>query len=224
MNAPSLAAGLARPAGNVSAANRYRAMIYMVIACAAYIVSAPLTAQGYQLSGHLTCHASQFQVFCRYPQDSSFDVATYLCIGSLAAIAMAITAAFHKSSPYYPLVMFFGNVALFAILYDVLAHEPVQSSSKLTNDTFNTLRFAITASFALVFYIARHARIPAWSAVLAIGLSYVAVYLIGLLFFYISAKIMGATEIYLLFMLYAFGGFSIHIMTIAQMFTHIRSA
>lgn len=121
--------------------------------------------------------------------------------------------------PWYPLVATFCAIALGVVAYDTVVGRDVVDGEKLANDTFNTLRFAMLASFLLLFHLMRGMRSKLLGVAGAIVASYAAVVLAALAFHELAHGLIGSTKLFVLFVVYAFGGFGIHIMAICTLFS-----
>ena len=90
------------------------------------------------------------------------------------------------------------------------------------NDTFNTLRFAVTASLLLTFQLGRHVRMPLAGVVAATIASNLAVIAAAAVYVAFAEHLIGTARLFLLFVVYAFGGFGLHVMAIATLFSSSR--
>lgn len=194
-----------------------RTLLYALTAFAAYVVSAPFLVAAMAALGQ-QCLYARFQTYCRYAEGASYDADPYMLTALAIGVILIVARLRFRSCPWYPLLMIFGSVALAAIAYDALLQRPLIQGDKIINDTFNTLRFAILASFLLVFLIARRMSFRWTGVIAAVSGSYIASAAVCGLFQTIGPHVIGATRLYLLFILYAFGGFSLHLMAVSVLF------
>lgn len=198
-----------------------RPLLHAVVAVAAYAASAPLIVVAMSQLGR-PCVYNQMQTYCRYGDAYEYEALPYFLTASVLAAIMLIARIWFRPRPWYPLIIVFGSVALFAMAYDTILQRPVIQGDKIINDTFNTLRAAIMASFLLVFLVARRMTFSFAGVVRAVAFSFIAAGAVSALFQQISPHVIGATRLYLLFLLYAFGGFGLHMMTVSSLFAKGR--
>lgn len=196
----------------------YQGLVRTGMAAAAYVASAPLLAAALSMRG-ASCSYSMMQTYCRLDGPVSYDPVVYgaLALSVVAMFALARLRAHDR--PWYPLIATFSTLVLAVIAYDTLVGRDVVDGEKLANDTFNTLRFAMLASFLLLFRLMRGMSASLMATAAAIVGSYTAVVLAALAFSDLADNLIGATKLFVLFVVYAFGGFGIHIMTICTLFS-----
>jgi hypothetical protein len=187
---------------------------------AAYAAAAPATALAFATTG-TGCAYRQFMTDCDF-DSHSFDPAAYGMIALVTAVAMVIVQLKAQHKVWYPIAMLFGTLLLATVCYDVVLRRPVIGADKIVDDTFNTLRFAIMASSLLVFLIARRVRMSIPGTIVTIVASNGAAIAVALVFREVSVHVTGTTKLYLLFLLYAFGGFGAHIMATSWLFSSGR--
>lgn len=195
--------------------------LYAVLALSAFIVSAPLTASLFAGEG-MRCSHTLVQLYCAYGVNAAYNPVTYAALATVTAGVMAVAFIFARARSAFPVITLFGTLMLLAIAYDSLLQLPVINASKLANDTFNTLGFVMLASFWFLFFLARGYAFHPLRAVLAIIVSFAMIYFGRVSYVIVSQQTIGATRLYLLFLIYAFGGFSIHLMMLSAMLTTAR--
>lgn len=195
----------------------HAALAYMAIAGVAYAASAPLLATALTATG-ADCGYAVLQTTCSFGDRSTYDPTAYAALAGAIAAAMLWARLRAYDRPWYPLIATFGVIALAVALYDTVVGRSVIGGDKLANDTFNTLRFAVLASFLLVFHLAKPVRLGVAGPLVAIASSLMGVLLAGVAFQAFSGHLMGATQLFVLFVVYAFGGFGIHLMAVSTMF------
>jgi hypothetical protein len=193
------------------------AIVYMAIAVAAYAASAPIVASVLTMAG-TSCTSGLVTTACAFGRQTSFDPAVYGALATAATGALLWARLSAHDRPWYPLVATFSLIALGAMAYDATFARPVIGGEKLSNDTFDMLRMTVLASFLLVFGLGRHIRYDLFRAVSAIAVSLAGLVIAELAFQAFSGHLVGATQMFMIFMLYAFVGFGIHLMAVSNMF------
>lgn len=193
------------------------ALIHMAIAGVAYAASAPLLASALTATG-ARCGYAVLQTTCSFGDGGTYDPSVYAALAGAVATMMVWARLRAYDRPWYPLIATFGLIALGVVLYDTLMGRPVIGGDKLANDTFNTLRFAVLASFILVFQLAKKMTFGIAPVLVAIASSLGGVLLAGIAFQAFSGHLIGATQLFVLFVVYAFGGFGVHLMAVSSMF------
>jgi hypothetical protein len=170
----------------------------------------------------IPCDAAWLQPTCDLAPDGRFDAPTYIVIiGGFSATLLAGPLILRRSS-VYPFVMLFAAIGLGAAAYDAVFQNTLVNGPKLINDTMNVLRFAIFASFVLTFVIARQHRLPLLGVVVAVVLSFAMAQLAMTAFIAVGDQVIGAFELYLLYVVYAFGAFTLHLMMVSTLITHAQ--
>jgi hypothetical protein len=192
-----------------------RVMVFGAIAAAGYIGTnlATPTTMGW-LAG-TPCTAHWFQAHCTLAKDGAFDPLTYAVVLACFAVLLLISVLVLRRSSAYPLLMLFGMLGLCAAAYDVVFRHALLDGPKLVNDTMNVLRFAILASFTLTFAIARRHRLSPAGVLLGVIGSYGAAQLALAAFLVLDDQLIGAFELYMLYVVYAFAAFTLHLMTVS---------
>lgn len=193
------------------------AIVYMAIAVAAYAASAPIVASMLTMAG-TSCTNGLVTTTCGFGRQDSFDPAVYGALATAAAGALLWARLRAHDRPWYPLVATFSLIALGAMAYDAIFTLPVIGGEKLSNDTFDMLRMTVLTSFLLVFGLGRHIRYDLFRAVSAVVVSLAGLVVAELAFQAFSGHLGGATQMFMIFVLYAFVGFGIHLMAVANMF------
>lgn len=198
--------------------NRILATIaYMALAVAAYVASAPILASILSYAG-TACTYDLTTTFCSFGTQDVYDPAVYGTFATITSGLLLWARLYAHERPWYPLIATFALISLGAMAYDTVFGLPILSGAKLVNDTFNTLRFAVLGSFLLVFAFGKHIRYAVKDVVLAILVSMAGIVAAGVVFETFSGHVIGATQMMVLFLVYAFGGFSIHLMAVSMMF------
>jgi hypothetical protein len=163
------------------------------------------------------CRINFLSLKCDYPPDTTYNPVAYGLLAGVLIAAIATTLIFYRAHLVTIFVQLMGWIGLCAIAYDIVLQKPVLTSAKLINDTQNVLSSAIFASFLLLMFILRLGKVSMIRLLMAYLGSYLAKILLMLVFIGVSASVMGATELYLLYIVYAFGTFAVHVMTISAL-------
>lgn len=194
-----------------------RLSLRIVAAASAYLLSAEIGAAAVTRWAHVPCRAALVTMRCVLPADSVYDGKAYLALLAIVAAIWITVRARLRTAAIYPFVALIGSVLLGALLYDTVAQRPLLSAGRTTNETFNVLRFGLFTSFALTFVIAMKLRMAWWRLSLAIAGSFAGAILLMICFILIQPSVIGATELSIMFIIYAFGAAMIHLMLIAYL-------
>ncbi|MBC7583081.1 MAG: hypothetical protein H7316_04970 [Tardiphaga sp.] len=167
------------------------------------------------------CSISFLSLSCAYPADSGFNDLAYALLGGTLIVSVVAARLWWREHVVGPFIQLMGLIGLAAIGWDVLMQLPVLNSAKIINDTENILSFVIFGSFVLMLAILRKRRVGLGTFVVASLVSYAVKIVMMMVFLDISGNVMGATELYLLYVAYAFGTFTVHIMTVSGIVTGV---
>jgi hypothetical protein len=171
---------------------------------------------------HEHCAFQVLKLTCDIPEDRPLDPWTYGACAAALAAAWAGTVLFQRERAVRPFVTLFAALGLCAIAYDLICRNSVISGAKLINDTFNVLRLLVLASFILTLALARRWRLRMGSVVAAAIGSYAMLLAAMFGFIAVRAHLIGAFELFVLYLTYAFGGFTLHLMTLTLMLAAAR--
>lgn len=194
-----------------------RLLLRIGAAAAAYALSAELGAAAVTRWAHIPCRATFVTIGCTLPSDSVYDGKAYLALLAIVAAIWIGVRVRLRTAAAYPFVALIGTLLVGALLYDMVAQRPLLSAERTTNETFNVLRFGLFTSFALTFVVAMKLRMAFWRVGLAIAGSFAAAILLMICFLLIQPSVIGATELSIMFIIYAFGAAMIHLMLIAYL-------
>jgi hypothetical protein len=191
-----------------------RFMLSMAIVFAFYVASNFATASLVPFVYGVPCQVSYLSTQCAFGADKVESVNAYIILGSIVGMTLVALRWFWRETVIYPFLMLFGLLCMAAIGYDLLLDRPIINSEKIVNDTVNILGSVIAASFTLLLVILRHQNYSPLVLAKSACASY-AIKVVSVTFFVgVSSGIHGATELYLLYVVYAFGAFSLHLMTV----------
>jgi peptidoglycan/LPS O-acetylase OafA/YrhL len=199
---------------------RPNALTAMAIAVVGYLLSIPLGGWALGEAG-IACSDDLTLLHCVYPD----QVASNGGVWALGVFAMAVYAAGHRwlrETIAWPFVATLSVVALIGVGYDLLAARPVLQESRIVSDTMNVLGFVMLASFMLTLAILRRGHVPLRHAATAVIVSFGAKTIAMLAFAAIRGGLGGASEMLVLFVVYAFGAFGTHLMAITSLVRHAQ--
>jgi hypothetical protein len=192
-----------------------RLLAFILIAAGGYALSARLAAEGAMPLLGVECRAGLVRVTCLLPADGAPDWRVYAIAAAAVVGLWCVGALFVKDWVLYPFIVLFGTLSLCAMAYDLALLNGLVSGEKLINDTFNVLRLLVLGSFTLTFVMARRTALNPFSVVAAVASSYAATLAAMFGFLLIHARLFGAFELFVLYVVYAFGGFTVHLMTLS---------
>ena len=196
---------------------RASAPIAILIAAVGYILSNVLSAAAMGLVG-IPCVGGATLVTCSYAPDKAGDPA--MTIGLALGVALMLMASCHfwRDRIAHPFVATMAGLATLTLGFDTIWQHPIVQEARIVNDTMNVLGFILLASFILTALVMRGYRATIPHVAGAVGVSFAAKTIVMMAFGVLHAGIAGgATELLLLFVLYTFGAFSVHLMTIGSM-------
>jgi peptidoglycan/LPS O-acetylase OafA/YrhL len=192
-------------------------ILFSVVALLGYVAcnvaSAPLLHQFYGLN----CTTDYFTLRCAYPVGSTSNWMTYPVVFISLLLTMAASHVLLRHTILHPFLMSASVLGLFAVCFDCYMQSPIINEAQIINDTMNILSFVIFASFLLSFVILRHSTVPAMAVVKAISISYVSKLVALVVFAGLKPGLTGALELFILYFIYAFGAFSVHLMTLSTL-------
>lgn len=189
----------------------------MGIVLAIYLGSNLASARLLELAFGLSCAPGLFSVACGFQPDGGFDPLAYAALASAVLATFVLFRLRWYDRVAYPFVATLAMILLFSLGYDVAVGAPIIHAGKIVNDTVNVLGFVIFASFLLTLFILRHGRIPLLRVAAAAATSYFVKLAAIASFIAIQPQVSGATELFLLYVAYAFGAFTVHIMTVSSL-------
>ena len=200
-----------------------RALVGILIAAIGYLLSIPLGAFLLDHAAGLRCETPLTHLVCDYPRAAPVPGVWFaFLVGAMAVWAIA-RLQFHRALAF-PFVATMCAMTMFAAAYDAVSGLPLIHEARIVNDTMNVLGFVMLASFVLLVAILRRQPAPLGRIAAAVGLSYGAKTVAMLAFALSRPVVSGATELLLLFAVYAFGAFALHLMGVTQMLASCRPA
>ena len=198
-------------------------LVPCAIAVAGWFAAGPIGAWAANTIVGRACHAVAAGVTCDYPPVAVGFTTAEALLGATLAVVLAVTWRWFRTWMAYPFIAVMSVLGLFAVGYDAIVGLPVVGETRIVNDTMNVLQAIILASFVLTFLVLRRLTVPLPRVAVAVALSFGAKTGALIAFLFVQRAIGGAAELLLLFALYAFGAFSLHLMTIAGLVRHARA-
>ncbi len=199
-------------------------LIAMALAAIAYVIANPLAALAMQALVGVPCTSDLISLRCDYPRQPTSFGAAYGTLAILAATLLLVGRARFRDALAYPFVMTMAGLTVSTLLYDVVFANPIVEEARIINDTMNVLGAAMLASFILTFAIIQKGRLDLRHAAVAIGVSFGAKIAAVVGFGFFRETILGATELLMLFFIYTFGAFTVHLMALCGMLRHLDLA
>jgi hypothetical protein len=186
-----------------------------LIAVICYLLLAQVEARVLATLFAIPCRADLVSVTCAYPTDGGHDRRAYLALAAGLALICGASFAFWRRTIAHPFLVTICALGLFAVCWDLAAGLPVIHGPKIINDTMNVLRFVILASFLLTFFMIRGPGTSLVRVTVAVVASFTVKLCALIAFASVQGLLMGATELFFLYVIYAFGAFTVHIMTVS---------
>ena len=200
---------------------RYAPGVAAIIALAGYIASGPMTVEIMKMVD-TQCVTTTVRLACAYSPQHRWAWEPYLALAMVSAAGLLAARTIWREASPMMLISVFSAIAIGACIYDSILQLPAIEEAKLSNDTFDTLRFAVLASLLMTIGIARGAPAPLWATLIASIASYTACALAMAVYSIISMPYLGATRMMLLFLVYTMVGFGLHIMAVGWLTTQMR--
>jgi hypothetical protein len=161
------------------------------------------------------CASSYLGVNCDIPRAQGFAWPPHLILLVAAAAAFVVSLTAGYRLPVAPFSLFMFAVLVFCVGFDLIFQLPVRNFSRLFSSTFNLTSFIIFFSFVFVIAITPFNARLYWRFLGAMLQSYIAQDLAFLFYIAVQWVYVGMTSLYLMFVAFSFGAFTIHIMSIA---------
>lgn len=161
-----------------------------------------------------SCVQQFFTLSCAFPADRAEVNAGYFVLLGFVLFTAAALRVFWHSTASYPFLMLSAALCTAALGLDIIAQRPVLFGPKIINDTVNVLGAVIAASFTLLIILCRKVSFSLVRLALAVGISYGLTAISVIAFIELSSSVFGVTELFMLYVIYAFGSFTIHLMTV----------
>jgi len=194
--------------------SQLRTSMALAIIFGIYAASAALTVGLVSSLYGFSCAQSFFTVNCAFPPDSAQVGPNYAVLALFLLVVSLVAVLKWRRAAAYPFFMLSAALCGAALLWDLVAQQPVIHGPKITNDTINILRAVIAASFVLLIILCRGQSYTLSRLSASVATSYALTGLSVIGFVELSESVFGVTELFLLYVMYAFGSFSLHLMTV----------
>ena len=164
----------------------------------------------------LTCSQAFLTSQCAFGPDQVLAPDAYAALGLFLLALLGLVHLRFRAAVAYPFLMLIGGLCLAALALDLILGNPIIHAAKVINDTLNILGAVIAASFVLLLVILRNqpyslARLG-WAVLLSFAIKTLSV----TAFVELRGAVFGITELLLLYIVYAFGAFTLHLMTVSS--------
>ena len=190
-----------------------RLVLALAFIVAGYAASADLTGVLIESVHGIRCETSFLTTLCAYPADlpvlgrAHVWLAAFLCLAGVAS-------HFIRRSAAYPFLALTIILCSSAVLWDCVFQRAVLHGPKIVNDSLNILGAVIAASFVLIVVLIRDRPFSLRKLAVAVALSFGVKALSSVAYVSLSSTLFGATELFLLYVIYSFGSFTVHLMTV----------
>ena len=181
-------------------------------AVAIWLLAGELAAPVISALSPAQCEARGMFTHCVLPAAEGIDIPTHLAMLAVTVVAAAFVVMFMWERVAAPFLLFQLVLFGFCLVFDVLVGKPISNASLIFSDTLNILGVVILLSF--FFAIAIGIGTPLSLTVAAIA-SHTARLLSFAAFAWLQPHFPGASGMFLLFTMYAFGTFTLHVMSIS---------
>lgn len=191
-----------------------RTLLALSIVFVAYAIWAFATSSLIEAFYGYRCQGNYLTIQCEMPADTVEAAVNYIPLLILFVVVASLMGWRSPNAVALPFIILTALLCIAVMTWDLIARQPVIHSSKIVNDTINILGAVIAASFALLIVLCRGIAFSLSRLALAAGLSYVLTVASVMSFVELSGIVYGATELFLLYVTYAFGSFTLHLMTV----------
>jgi len=161
------------------------------------------------------CFSSYATLSCDLVREPVFQWTPYIIMLVAALAAVAVTSIFLFRFSTAPFSLFMIGTLLFCLVFDMIFQLPVRNFSRLFSGTFNLTTVVAFFSFLFMMVITRFETRLGWRFFGAMMQSYLMRDVAFLFYAAVQGLYAGMTALYLMFVAFAFGAFTIHIMSIA---------
>ena len=201
---------------------RAGAPVTILFAAVGYLVSNVLGVAAMASVG-TSCRADLTRLVCAYAPDNAGDSGVMVGLALGTALTLFVSCHYWRDRITHPFIATMAGLATLTLGFDTLYRHPIVQEARIVNDTMNLLGFIMLASFALTALVMRGYRATISQVAGAVAISFAAKMLVSVAFGLLRTGIAGgATELLLLFVVYTFGAFSIHLMAVGAMLVDAR--
>jgi hypothetical protein len=161
------------------------------------------------------CASSLLGITCDVPRAQAFAGSPHVVLLLAAVAAFIVSMAILYKYSIAPFALFMIAVLIFCLGFDLIFQLPVKNFSRLFSSTFNLTSFIIFFSFVFVIAITPFNARLSWRFLGSMMQSYLAQDVAFLFYVAVQWAYIGMTSLYLMFVAFSFGAFTIHMMSIA---------
>jgi hypothetical protein len=161
------------------------------------------------------CVSSYGTLACDIYRTQDIQWLPYLVLLAVAVIAFIVTWVFFSRHSAAPFFLFMIATLVFCAGFDMIFHLPVRNFSRLFSSTYNLTTVVVFFSFFFMMVIVRFDIHLGWRFFGAMMQSYLVRDVAFIFYAAVQGLYAGMTSLYLMFVAFAFGAFTIHIMSIA---------
>jgi hypothetical protein len=152
---------------------------------------------------------------CNFRSDEVVSPSRLIVLATFVLSGMSAIFIWGRRTVAYPFLMLLGSLCLAALMLDFVSGRPVIHASKIINDTLNILAAVIASSFILLLVIIRKQPYSMAALLCAVVISFAIKTMSATAFLEVRGGVFGVTELFLLYIVYAFGAFTLHLMTVS---------
>ena len=191
--------------------------LVVAIAVSGYLLANPLGVAAMAAAG-VGCRADLVAVNCAYVSDKPGNPAMMVGLALGAALMLFLSCHYWRDRVAHPFIATMAGLTTLTLAFDTLYRHPIVQEARIINDTMNLLSFVLLASFVLTAVVMRGYRATVLQAVAAVAVSFcVKIFAMAGFALLRTGISSGATELLLLFVVYTFGAFSLHLMSLSWM-------
>lgn len=166
----------------------------------------------------VACSSGLLFANCAYPADNAFNPAAYGALAAFLGAAMLFVGVKRRDSVIFPAVLLFGGLGLAAMAYDLVTGAGVIRHAAIINSLVNALSLGLLAGLLLVPLLALGHRLSLLNLSGAALVTFAGKIAALVLFAVLEPLFRGAAELWLLYFLFLFGAFNLHVAAISAAF------
>jgi hypothetical protein len=204
--------------------NRAVSLTKVVALVTANVVTAALSIALYAIAvetlGLGSCASSYVTLSCDLVREPTFQLSPHVVLLGAALTVLAVTSIFLVRLSIAPFLFLMIAALLLCLSFDTIFQLHVKNFSRLFSSTFNLTTLVMFFSFLFMMVIMRFEIRLGRRFIGAMLQSYFTRDVAFLFYAAVQGAYIGMTALYLLFIAFAFGAFTIHIMSIAGICRH----
>lgn len=196
--------------------SQHRLVAALFIVMAGYALSTAATNALIRGVYGIACHQAFLTSQCAFGPDTALGADAYSVLGLFLVIVLGLAQWRWRHTVAYPFLMLIGLLCVAALALDMALGNPIIHAAKVINDTLNILGAVIASSFILLLVILRNQPYSLAALAWAVLMSFAIKTLSVTAFVELRGAVFGITELLLLYIVYAFGAFTLHLMTVSS--------